>query len=951
MPVLQIRLLGGFAVTCDGYAATSLDHSRLRELLAYLALHRDPPVSRQFLAFLLWPDSSEAQARTNLRNLLYQLLHKFSPLQQYLELGRTSVHWRAGAVVALDVSQFEAGVNRVGNGSDLQEAIDLYRGEFLPGLYAEWVLDERERLQQLYASGLRTHINCLIRDRDYLSALSYTQRLLRIDPLREETYRELMRISALSGDAAGVVRFFNLCKTVLERELGVEPSDETRRAQSRYLDEAKNGWAGASPAPPQAKNLPLQINPLIGREAALRSVTRLMVDHRLVTLTGFGGVGKTRLALAAAHALSREFRDGAWLFDLAALPGPEHVMAGLASLFAIPNLGIERLTDTLTAILRERNLLIVLDNCEHWLQAAGDLAELLLQQAPYVRILATSREPLAVSGEWIWTVPPLAVPAGEWTRAETDAVNAEFLTSLLECPSVSLYVSRVQSILPTFNLTPANVGPVVEICRRLEGIPLALELAAGRANVMSSEEISARLDNAMELLGGGSVRRSAHHRALRATLDWSYQTLTSREQQLLRCLAVFAGGFTADAAAYIAADCACNSDGRQDQILDLLSNLTNKSLVIMTANGKASRGNLLELVRQYAYEKLVEVRGAFEAHARHLTYFSLMAARLDTKTWEADQIVALGQLELERNNFRTALAWSTESNPGLGLELASSLSGLADWHGYTTDERTWIETLLALNENVPPQLHARALFALANSAFLQADLDKAAAAYRSSLELYRQLDNGAAVVAILARLGVIACAIPDFSHARDWLDESIALAERLGQPQQALFSRLYLGYTLCHLDALTDGHALLLQGLEQSRTWGTDGFTAVALLLLGIVAWRQGNYRGARMHYLEMLTVAIEAEIVPGMMYGVAGMTAVAAAEARFTRAARLIGAVEKLSRETGIVFVPYVQAQHDQAIRLVRDALSVPDYERLVHIGRSMTLPAVAQYALGEED
>lgn len=933
MPVLQIQLLGEFRLSYGDYPVTGLDSPRLQELLAFLVLHCDAPQSRQHLAFLLWPDSTEPQAHTNLRNLYHRLLRALPDSARFLTASTTSLRWQTDSPYALDVAEFESELSHAATADELAAAAHLYRGELLPGCYSDWVLSERERLRLALAEALSRLIDLLSERQDYRAAIGYAQELLRSDPLREETYRDLMRLSGLNGDRAGVARFFNKCKTVLRRELDVEPSPETQAAYATWLAEAGTPRAASRPAispfHSRRDNLPLELSRFFGREEELPSIEHLLTENRLVTLTGAAGVGKTRLALAVAERLVESFPDGVWVVDLAPLTDPDHVPIALASALGVREMPGQALNDKLADYLQGRKLMILFDNCEHLVRAAASLVEICLLAAPESRIMATSREVLGIDGEHVWRVSPLPIPDSVLYEPRgpgegmASVQGKRIVSRLLECASVQLFVDRASNTLPSFVLSNENAPVVAQICRRLDGIPLAIELAAGRINIMTAEEIKARLDDAIGFLAGGSPRAILHHRTLRAAIDWTYETLSEKEQRLLRRLAIFAGGFTVHAAEQVASDPTL----LLAEVLDLLSGLADKSLVTVEGHGGESRLRLLEPIRQYAHEKLVAAGEEGEVRKRHLDFFLELAEELNANSYGADQALVLQPLEQEHDNFRAALNWSESADPERGLQLAVSLTGLFEWHGHTIEGRRWIEKLLKLNERAQPAVRAEAMFAISGSAFFQGDVETARALLEASLQIHRELGDVRAIATTLSRLGAIACACREFALARAILEESLEISQARGDAGTALLARVYLGFAICHLNERAQGQLLMEQCLGLGREWGAPAFVGVALLLLGLVACEEGDYAVAHPRYLEVLTLSREADLAPGLVYAFDALAVATVGEGRFRLAAQLFGAGARLSSDKGTPLWPLLQSGHDRGIAGASAALGGEDF------------------------
>ena len=455
-----------------------------------------------------------------------------------------------------------------------------------------------------------------------------------------------------------------------------------------------------------ANNLPAALTPFMGRQSEIEQLRQMLDDpvYRLVTLTGAGGVGKTRLALRVAHELQSCYPQGAWLVELASLSDPELIPQTVAAAF---DLRPERDRPILTALLdylRNRNLLLVLDNCEHLVTACASLVNSLLQNCPDLHILATSREVLGIEAERTFLVPSLSFPeAGRGLSPE----------ELTQYAAVDLFTRRARVALPGFELNKANAGTVTQICRHLDGIPLALELAAARLRMMDVEQIASQLEYRFRLLSGGDRAAPPRMQTMRASIDWSYQLLPQAERELLRRLSVFAGGWTLPAAQAVCADDALP----EADFLDLLGRLINKSLVLVNRRkDQEIRYHLLETVRQYAQEKLAESGEAGRIRDRHMPYFLSLAIRAEPELIGAEQAAWFDRLELEHDNFRLALGWSLEGGAAraeAGLRMANSLWWF--WFQRGHDEGCdWLKKTLTANPPaIEPAIRATALARLA----------------------------------------------------------------------------------------------------------------------------------------------------------------------------------------------------------------------------------------------
>ena len=733
--MLDIQLLGGFRLVYDDKPLTDFDSPRLQSLIAYLILHPDAPQSRQHIAFLFWPDSTEAQARTNLRGLLHRIRQALPSAGDFIASDQSTIHWLQDAPYRVDMLEFERSLDEAQSLPALREAVDLYRGELLPGLYDAWVLAERERLAQLLQEALKQLTDLLKDERSYRSAISYAKRLVLQDPLREEYHRQLIRLYALVGDKASAVRVYQTCVQVLRRELGVAVSPATRQAYEQVLKSVEAFEpSGRAVVQPRKDNLPTQLTSFIGRERQVEEVMKQLQNARLLTLTGSGGSGKTRLGLRVAADRLSEMKDGIWLVELASLSDSALVLDAIAAVLGVREERDLPLLQALMDYLQPKQLLLILDNCEHLLPDCARLADSLLRSNPSLRILATSRERLNVPSEVVWQVPSLNLPN----------LGASVPAELMKSEAIHLFVERAASVMQTFSLNQTNAASVVQICRRLDGIPLAIELAAARIRMFTPQEIATRLDDTFGLLTGGSTVAPSRHQTLSAAIDWSYVLLTPKEQTLFRRLTVFAGGFSLHAVEKVAPDLdpVVSKDGSAassseefypENVLEILSNLIDKSLVLAEGHERVVRYSMLNTIRQYAHEKLHEAGERRALRHRHFHFFRDLAEEAAQKLRGPEQIRWLNHLESELGNLRAALGWALEQEDAeLGLRLALFLEGFWSRRERLSEGREWIEGALSFaKEDGRMLLHAKGRNSLAWLIYQQGD-------YATSLRLAQE---------------------------------------------------------------------------------------------------------------------------------------------------------------------------------------------------------------------
>ncbi len=625
------------------------------------------------------------------------------------------------------------------------------------------------------------------------------------------------------------------------------------------------------PAPPsRVSNLPVLLTRFIGRERESVQVKQLLSTTRLLTLTGSGGCGKTRLALQVAAGLE-QFPDGVWLVDLAPLVDPLLVPQTVAALFGLHESGAP-LVNLLQACFRAKNALWILDNCEHLIQACAEFAHAMLLACPDLKILATSREPLNVPGEITFRVPSLEIP---------DLQRLPDLESLVRCESIQLFVERAQAARPAFQLTAANALVIAQICHRLDGMPLAIELAAAHVNAFSTEEIAARLDDRFRLLNSGTRTSLPRHRTLRASIDWSYNLLSVPEQVLLQELSVFAGGFPLEAVERVCAQ------GQATEILSVLSRLVRKSLVIAQLDGEP-RYRLLETIRQYAREKLAESGNGDVVRDRHLDYFIGFAQRTTPRLHGPEQRQALEQLDGENDNLRTALEWSLgDGRVERGLGLAGSLAWYWDRRGFFSEGRARVESLLGQPSASPNTLaRAEALVAvglLANSA-AEAWVGGARAS-RPYLE--QALSIARAFGPAGKRLCALALAflsnnvrIEDPKLAQSQYDEAWAIARELDEPWMCALLLHQRAHWFEKQDDIKSANKAFQESMELFTQAGDKHWAAI---LLGDIAdylhTRQGDYRRAREIHTQNLAYFRETRDRMFICFSLMGLGAIARLE------------------------------------------------------------------------
>jgi predicted ATPase/DNA-binding CsgD family transcriptional regulator len=757
------------------------------------------------------------------------------------------------------------------------------------------------------------------------------------------------------------------------------------------------------PAPTRPHNMPAPLTRLIGREADVAAVREAVLarEVRLLTLVGAPGIGKTRLALAVAQALvdglpaganngtgaEPGFVDGAVFVPLAPLRDPEMVVPAIAQALGVRDGGGRPVLESLLMALRDRRLLLVLDNCEHVLAGAPAVAQ-LLKACPGLTVLATSRAPLHLYGEHEYSVPPLALP---------DLARLADPQALAEVPAVVLLVERARAVRPEFGLTAENAEAVAEVCVRLDGLPLALELAAARLKLLPPGAILARLASRLDLLSGGARDRPARQQTLRAALAWSHDLLSAGEQRLLRRLAVFAGGWTLQAA-----EAVCSADGDLAfDVLDGIAALVDQSLVRVAEPPEGeTRYTMLETISEYASERLVASGEAAEIRRRHAEYFLALAEGVAPEFWRSEVIAAPNRLEAEHDNLRAVLAWSQIEAGGsatredaraaatdVWLRLVGALGSFWGVRGYFNEGRRWLEQALAVRGWTSASARASALLRAGWLARLQNDHDRATAFLKESRALYRDLGDKRGMAAAARLLGEVAQVRGDYARARPLLEEHLVLLREVGDRRDIARGLACLALLARDQGQHGPAAALLEESLASYRSFGALHGIAGSMRDLASVMLYQGRYERAialsdesldlyrglndkrgiawslchRGHlalaqrngelaaalYGESLPLLLELGDRAGIALCLEGLAGVAGQAAEAERAARLFGSAEALREAIDNPLSPAEGAEHEAAVDAARAKLPDEAFTAAWAAGRAMTLEQAIEYAL----
>ena len=853
---MEFRILGPLEVV-DGDEQVPVGGTKERALLAVLLIHAGEVVSADRLIDELWGSDLPASPSNALQVVV-------SRVRRALRSGLL-VTRKPGYVLDVDPEELDAG--RFGRlveearraapddhsrrSSLLAEALGLWRGPAL----AEFALDgfardEGARLEEARIQAVEMKLEADLALGRHAELVGELTALVAGNPLRERLRGQLMLALYRSGRQGEALRVYQEGRKALADELGVDPGPELQDLHQRILLQAASLAAAPQAAPAPRSNLPAQVTSFVGRGPELEQARKLLARSRLVTLTGAGGCGKTRLALEAARALLESFPDGVWLTELEAVSDPAQVPASLAAAVGIhdgASLGVagepaaRPLADKLADYLREKELLVVLDNCEHLIEACAQVADGVLRAAPRVRILVTSRERLGVAGEALLPVPPLGVPGATEVSPE----------QLAQSDAVQLFVDRATAVQPSFLLDAGTAPAVCYVCRRLDGIPLALELAAARVRILPPQEIAARLDDRFSLLSSANRRALPRHQTLRAAIDWSYGLLSEPERELFGRLSAFAGGFTLEAAEEV-----CGGEGAErTDVLELLSHLVDQSLVVPEDSGHA-RFRMLETLRRYAGERLAESgAGSRRWQRRHAEYFLRLAERAEPLLRGLQQGVWLRRLEADQDNFSAAIDWALRDDPEVAVRLSSALAYFWLIGRHRSEVRRRLAEAVDTARGASPVNRARALVWAAQLANVEGRLDQAVSHAREAYELAAGAGDPWLTGMCEAILGLAVGLGGDFGRAGELLDAARERFGQLGDVWGAALAAMLLGLVSAFAAQLARAVALARRGLEGFRAAGDQWGQTMALELLGLLARRQGAYDEAITVYEEALGV------------------------------------------------------------------------------------------------
>ncbi len=1003
----HITLLGGLAAHGEGRCVVRFQTRRTGAVLAFLAFHLHHDHSRDLVADRVWPEADADGARVCLSSALHSLRRQLEPpgIPAGSVIAGTRTHIRLNpAAVTTDVLEFGKHASRaqqIPHGPErlalLARAVDAYGGDLLPDCVEDWVLTARERFALLYVRIARQLIRCCEEQGETERALEYALRAVAAAPAQEEAHFEVIRLNRALGRDADAARRYRDLERILEDEEGRPPSARTRklveglrlpdrtvrlyaprpRRSPSKLVQARSRPEEAPCQPLPAPRLPLDITRFFGRHPELAHLSALLGPHmpdttaeyadaRLVTVVGPGGCGKTRLAVEVARRLSESYDRAVTFVPLADVTGADQVAEAVRQRVCEQTDGKRAPLEQIEASLSGRPHLLLLDNAEHLGGPCAQLVERLLHRLPMLRCLVTSRTPLHVAGERAYPLQPLPVPERPGTPER-----------LLEFASVAMFVDRAQGVQPAFQITPRNAAAVASLCQKLEGIPLAIELAAARAVALTPRQMLEELSQRFDFLVSRHRQPETRHRTLRAAIQWSFDLLPSAVREVFAGLSVFRGGWTLEAARAVFPG---------SRVLDCLEQLVEHSLVVAEDRGPEMRYRLLESLREFADEHLMPPDRTLYSE-RHAAYFLGLAEKMESRLRGPGAPEALALLDAEHDNLRAVLAAARGS--AAGLRMASALWRFWSIRGHAAEGRRRLEEALAGCEHADAGIRVKGCNGLAVLCWNLGDYAEARRRAAKGVELARRAGDQAGTADGLNILGVLAdeqgdhetalsyhqeclrirrsCGdewgtagslnnlagiahrTGDLAEARRCYDESQALYRRLGDRATAANVLSNLGAVAYQQRDYTTARSCFEQSLSIFRATGNTWGITVALYNLGETMYRECNHPEAAALVRESIRIRRELGDEPGISLPLITLANILAELGDLTGAVRLFAASNALRDRAGVPLTCFNREIVDEDVDTVRRRLRPQDFQAAWKYGHSLSLQDAVAYALEE--
>lgn len=978
----RIEMFGELRVLCGDQIATRFRTQKAAALLAYLALRLPQAQTRERLIDVFWPEMEMAAARDNLSTALSQLRRQLEPTgtpsgtilkadHQYVRLNPEAVR--------TDVGEFDSLMGRAAGEDDpaektrlLQQVAGVYRGELLPGRFEDWAVQEQTRCQQAFMDCLRQLVRLLEEAGSYEPALAMTQRAIQTDLYEEEFYRWQMRLQVRLKRPAAALQTFETLKHLFQQDLGVQPSAVTRQladmvrqdpravVQIRAAEataEAKRVLVPVPAAPPERAasspsaaatalppGLPLQLTRFFGRENDLAQLTQHVTDPetRLVTLLGPGGVGKTRLSIEAARSASEAFGNRVWFVALADLPDASLIPAALVNTLRLPPSGQGDPLDRVADALGEQPCLMVLDNFEHLLREApfptksdnpvasssAALVRLLLQRVPNLTCIVTSRQPLRLGGEIEFALSPLSTSVEAGASAESLLLNG----------SVALFTDRARTARPDFALTANNAQTIATLCKKLEGMPLAIEMAAAWTKTLSPVKILERLERQLDMLVSRRRDLPVRHQSLRATIEWSYDLLEPDLRRFLASLSVFRGGWHLEAAETICGE----------EALHALSALQEQSLIVVLERDDETRYRLLEPLREFGQEKLVEDGRLSELGKAHAVFFYEFAQEASAHFHSAEEKEWLDRIAADEDNIRGAIQWMLHHDIVPGLQLVAKMSWYWQARGGRDEGVRWCVAYLESPEAVAhPDLRVPVLNVVGTLAYLKADYPDSVRFFEKARALAEERQLPGLLANALHGLGNVAYSEKQYDEARDYYTRGLTLRTELGEMRGLAASCHSLGNLEMRLGDYPRAREFFEQALEIREKRGDKLGYAYTAGALGQLARYENDLPLSFRYARSVMLTFLEMGVIWPMNLCLNDLAQISLAMKRYEPSVTLLAALIRIREETNHPIPPAERADHEELIAELRGLMGDSEFERAWGNGLALTLEQAIQYGL----
>ena len=1026
---LQIHLFGPFEVV-DQESSQPLDWPRkqTQTLLKIFLTEPGKIFSQDQLVDALTPDQEYDKAIKNLQKRISELRKILEPERpkgqksSYIESpSQGSYRFVLESDCEVDTAQFKTHIEAAyalmkseqpsAALIEFEQALEYYRGPFLnEDLYEDWAMDARSSYEELYRVALESIAECHSQLQQYRRALDFCERALQIDPLKESLYQNKMRYHYYAGEPHQALQTYQQCADILDSELGLRPSDETRE-----LYESLKNHSVTLPPKNIPNNLPFQLTSFIGREDDISELSDQLSHARLITLSGVGGTGKTRLSVQLGSELIQSFEDGVWFVGLGDIDAPDFVEKHVATTLGLQEAPGQPLIESLKNYLQNKELLLILDNCEHLIDASAKLVETLLVVSPGLKVIATSREVLGVAGELVRVLKPLSMP---------DLNSHPELKEVRDYEAVKLFIERLLPQQPDFVLNSENAHIIVEICQRLDGIPLAIELAAAQANLLSPSEILTRLSDRFQLLTKGSRTALPHHQTLQAAVDWSYDLLSEPERILLHNVSIFGSSFSLEAAEMI---CAQGNLSSSD-VYTLLRDLIDKSLIYVDREREEIRYRLLETIREYGLTRLIESGAEVKLRTAHRDFYLELTEEAAPHLKSAEQVMWFERLELEAEHIRAALAYSLQANE---IEQAIRMAVALQWfwfaRGHQREGRDWFGRAIDASQNAPDEIRAKLYYnasaltwnmgeyeeterlareslelckasgdrwgeayshsRLAIVAEFQGSYEQSEDSYNQALRIAREIDDSWLISVLVNNLAEIERRKGNFEPAEELVKEGLELSDQRGDTWCSSQLSFSLGVVKYEREAMADAAKLFEDALEHKRALNDNWGIANLLYSLGRVKTKLGEldtaielYSESRELYDELgerrgyafgthwLGVALtqserfpealvllqdslqlrhELEDSRGIAESLEGISSLLLATGYHDFAAKLLGAAISLRKEVGAPLSPADQGEIDAVLEGLKLHLKSSQVDALLSEGDEMPIDEICREVL----